>query len=246
VRLFPVVALACAMAMFASRSSGQARQEADVWGQTIRYSGKITPEGVDRFKSEASRGGRILEITSGGGDEDASLDMADEVRRRGMTVIVRGFCMSGCANAVFVAAERRVLLDGAVIGLHGSAIANRDSYLALHETPPAAVLDASARYEALYRARGVSIRLLQCAAVNIGQTTRHIDTTDPLTGAKARGWISRRSLWAPSDEALQRFGVSLQRAGAWPESDDQRRSFLSTNGIELPAGVVWGAGLPCQ
>ncbi len=224
---------------------GQEYREAGRSSETVYYSGRITAAGVERFKSEASAGATILEITSGGGDETASLDMADEVRRRGMTVVVRNFCMSGCANAVFVAGKRRILLDGAVIGLHGSAIANRDSYIALHETVPTAINMSSSRYEELYKSQRISIRLLQCAAMNIGQTTKFIDVADPSTGKKTRGWISQKSLWAPSDAALKRFGLNFERKGGWPTTGEERAAFLSAAGVNLRAGAIWGEGKDC-
>lgn len=227
-------------------SYGKEYQEAGASRDIVYYNGNITVAGVERFKSEISNGATTLVITSGGGDEIASLDMAEEIQRRDMTVVVRGYCMSGCANAVFIAAKKRILLDGAVIGLHGSAIANRDSYLHLGEPPPAQIIQSSQRYESLYESQGISIRLLQCASINIGQTTKFVEVPNPLTGEKARGWISRRSLWAPSDRALRRFGLTLERVGSWPETDTQRDNFLASAGLKISAGVVWGEGSDCR
>lgn len=62
---------------------------------------------------------RTLIVNSVGGEVSAALDMAEEIERRGLRVVVDGACASSCANYLFAAAVERIVLPGSVLLWHG-------------------------------------------------------------------------------------------------------------------------------
>jgi len=61
-----------------------------------------------------------LVVDSPGGEVGAALDMANVMRREGISIYVHGYCASSCANYLFVSARFKVLGPNAVVGWHGS------------------------------------------------------------------------------------------------------------------------------
>jgi len=62
-----------------------------------------------------------LVITSGGGDVDASLDVARLIHERNIAIEVVDLCMSSCFNYFLLSASEIHVRPGAVIMFHGSA-----------------------------------------------------------------------------------------------------------------------------
>ena len=72
---------------------------------------------------------RIL-ISSGGGHVEPAIDMAREIRDRGLDVEVFGPCFSSCANYIFPAGRKKLISGLGMVGWHG----NMRHLLYLHQT----------------------------------------------------------------------------------------------------------------
>jgi hypothetical protein len=90
--------------------------------QNVKYIGKLTPEGLFQLKkSTKDRWITSLTIASTGGEISIGIDFGTWVFDNNLDVIVEKACMSSCANYIFPAGRRKVILPGAVVAWHGSA-----------------------------------------------------------------------------------------------------------------------------
>lgn len=88
----------------------------------MRYGGGLTLAGLERLKQETDgKPITTLMVFSGGGEINAGIDFGNWVYDRGLDVVVPRACLSSCANYVFTAGRRKVILPGAIVAWHGSA-----------------------------------------------------------------------------------------------------------------------------
>lgn len=115
------------LAASATASPARAQDAATVAGGTCRQlspSVFVIDGGIDKAMRAcvaATLGAGTTEVivSSGGGDIEAALDIADLLARPGLTVRVREWCYSSCANYFLPLAARLVVEPGATIVLHG-------------------------------------------------------------------------------------------------------------------------------
>ena len=88
---------------------------------TLMYCGDLTDRGFDALRAADKRSARTLLIMSSGGDVRVGMDFGEWVYSRKLDVVVDTACVSSCANYIFPAARRKILLPGAVVVWHGSA-----------------------------------------------------------------------------------------------------------------------------
>jgi hypothetical protein len=86
------------------------------------FSGRITPEAVEKFIAEHPPGTiKKLTIASDGGDGYAGIKFGHWVRKNGLDVHVYMICMSACANFVFPAGNKKTIGPKSLVLWHGSA-----------------------------------------------------------------------------------------------------------------------------
>ncbi|MGR4863694.1 hypothetical protein [Caulobacter sp. LARHSG274] len=87
--------------------------------EILMVEGRITA-GDDKVFADAltDQVGTIV-VNSGGGDVIPALKMAARIRARNLRVAVDGACVSSCANYLFVAGRRQVVLTRSVVLWHG-------------------------------------------------------------------------------------------------------------------------------
>ena len=111
------------IAFFAISTIPQANvlaQELQTSKSTITFSGTISNESsVQLISVMKKRFFKKLIITSYGGDALAGLKLAVELRKRKIAVEVNEYCISTCANYIFLGAEKKALLPNAILGFHG-------------------------------------------------------------------------------------------------------------------------------
>jgi ATP-dependent protease ClpP protease subunit len=73
------------------------------------YKDKITPE-ID-----------TLVITSTGGDVNYGIKLGNDVFDRKLNVVVRDYCISSCANYIFLAGNKKSIENNSIIGFHGTS-----------------------------------------------------------------------------------------------------------------------------
>lgn len=91
---------------------------------SIQFQGPITAESVHNFAELVSdpkfRNAQWVEITSAGGDAFAGMEMGRVIRARHLGVRVLGFCVSACAQYVFLAARKRHVEPGGLVLFHNN------------------------------------------------------------------------------------------------------------------------------
>ena len=113
-----------AFACLACATAGAMTMERD--GATLLMSGIVSSSDRDRFKDQLDDGTLRLVILSesAGGDLNAAMWIAHEIRNRKINTAVDGLCASACA-IIFMGGEARQMLDGenlarTRLGFHGA------------------------------------------------------------------------------------------------------------------------------
>ena len=190
-------------------------------GESVRIDGAIDAGAVRAFTSIMDGGTHTLVISSPGGSAPDVLDIAEEVARRKMKVVVDGRCFSGCASHIFVAAAERMVKPDSIVGFHNTMSSfsvivggtHLDDVIKLYQP-------LAKRERALYESSGVSLDLLVRPQQAIGPLCF---VYDPKAEADRRfGVATMISLWVPTRKELADFGVD-NIAGFWPDAAELGR-----------------------
>jgi len=82
--------------------------------------GDIDSSSLKSFTELVDHRTDTLILTSRGGDVDAAIGMGREIHGRGISVVVRGYCVSSCANYLFLSGRRRIIEPNSFVGFHGT------------------------------------------------------------------------------------------------------------------------------
>jgi hypothetical protein len=183
----------------------------EVQGQVATFVGVITSEHTARLlETVGTRPVDTLVITSPGGDADAGLALAREVRARGWTVRVREFCGSACANYVFPAARRRIVEPGALLLWHG-AFSNLQTFeiLERHRALRARLADGSARHDELVFAveQSTLVRTLERLESEVNAFAAELGIDTQLYTLGHRPQQLARESWTVPLAVMARFGL---------------------------------------
>jgi hypothetical protein len=87
---------------------------------SITFIGDIDPISLASFRALLADNPRVrrVYIDSPGGQLPSALAMARLIDERNLALVVDGRCFSACANFVFVAARRKTVLPGSMVGIH--------------------------------------------------------------------------------------------------------------------------------
>jgi hypothetical protein len=88
---------------------------------TLVYFGPLTGAGLAALEAADSGTATTLLIRSGGGEVGVGIDFGEWIHARALDVVVDDFCVSSCANYVFTAGRRKVILPGSLVAWHGNA-----------------------------------------------------------------------------------------------------------------------------
>ena len=87
----------------------------------LTFNGIIRMESYQEFLEKIDNDVHEIRLNSGGGSVDAALKIALEIKNRKLNVTVKGFCISSCANYLFLAGHEKFI--NGLVGFHGSAFA---------------------------------------------------------------------------------------------------------------------------
>ena len=147
-----------------------------------------------------------IQITSGGGNVDLGMDLAELILTHNLKVHVKQFCFSSCANYVLLAGNPTTIANNAIVGWHGDAASARwrDSdidamvshlkepekttkWQALRTHYDEIIAKAVTREKAFYAKRGVNHDLL---TIGLSKELKRA-----AVAQKARGWsYSKKAL----------------------------------------------------
>lgn len=88
-----------------------------VSNSTLLFTGFIGPESLEELERKIDDNVVEIWLNSGGGIVGSALKIAAEIKKRKINIVVKGFCISSCANYLFLAGERKTI-EG-VVGFHG-------------------------------------------------------------------------------------------------------------------------------
>lgn len=91
-----------------------------VEGNYIYFRGPITKESSMALLREVnfSRKKKLI-IQSEGGNVDDALIISDEIKKKSINLIIRGYCASSCANYILPSAKKAYLEKGSIVLFHG-------------------------------------------------------------------------------------------------------------------------------
>ncbi len=87
----------------------------------LRIDSEINQAAFEKVRRFLKRGGKEIVVNSVGGDVRYGHKIAAAFLGRDIGVSVEHYCLSSCANYLFLAASRMSLQPGAVLGFHGGA-----------------------------------------------------------------------------------------------------------------------------
>jgi len=95
-------------------------------GNVVYFDGYIDHDAYVELRRHLHGGARSIVVRSPGGSAKFGQLIGQEIARREISVTVDKYCLSACANYVFLAAQNKRLLPGAILGFHGSGIMRVD------------------------------------------------------------------------------------------------------------------------
>lgn len=91
-----------------------------VAGSALCFTGDIDADTAGRAETLlADRGLAAMVVTSDGGEVTAALRLARALRARGLLLVVKGQCISSCANFLFPAARTKAVAPEGLVIFHG-------------------------------------------------------------------------------------------------------------------------------
>jgi hypothetical protein len=185
----------------------------------LRINGHINAAIAGQMQDALGHGGHAIRVTSGGGDPLPSLGLARDIRRHHATLIVDGLCAGACANFLFPAAGKRMVMPGALVIFWGTATAS----LALVPPEKAGTLDAgimptALQEKSLIADAGVDQAVLLEPLLRLGLSCYSLTSKN----ASGKFYVNYRSDyvgWVPSRAYLAHSGIKL--GGFWPATAAQ-------------------------
>ncbi|KZY48773.1 hypothetical protein A3733_10240 [Pseudoalteromonas shioyasakiensis] len=189
--------------------------------QRIIYQGEISAKNNQHVAQLLAEQPSInsIQITSGGGNVDLGMDLAELILAHNLKVHIQQFCFSSCANYVLLAGNPTTIAKNAIVGWHGDAASARwrDSdidamvshlkepekttkWQALRTHYDEIIAKAVAREKAFYAKRGVKHDLL---TIGLSEELKRA-----AVAQKARGW-------SYSKQALNTLNVSNIEFADW-------------------------------
>ncbi|MFZ6735190.1 hypothetical protein ACO0LG_24935 [Undibacterium sp. Ji42W] len=96
-----------------------ATYQVDPGNKVLRMTGEIVDEDAKQIEEYLGTGIETIIVRSGGGSVVGALEIAKEINKRKINLIVDKYCLSSCANYLFIAAYKKSLLPESVLGFHG-------------------------------------------------------------------------------------------------------------------------------
>lgn len=197
---------------------------AGISDSTVVLTGDINQAMLDRFnRALRERHVTTVMISSAGGDEFISMQIAATMQARGMDVVVRGWCLSRCAQYVFIAGHTRVVEDQSMVSFGSSATGLAALVDAVGDNAPrefrqsTAWRDFAVAEQRLYQQAGIAQSFLLDVELAMQPTCILFKHRE----GKLKGFnlSTRYQQWVPTRKYLDEAGVAID--GYWPESRRQ-------------------------
>jgi hypothetical protein len=201
---------------------------------TIMIDGVIGIETFDKLKTKFTGAERKIVVRSEGGVTKIALDIAEFILQKRLDIVVRDYCISSCANYLFVAGNNKVVEPKAVVAWHGG---HSNSPFRLGNNTKEYLenrYDLYRREQLLYARVAVSIDLIVYSGwLTVGTPTGRTRTVEVL-GEKRELPITEREFtqWVPSADELRRLGVANLTMQWQPVNSAEIDQTLSGHGFK--------------
>lgn len=183
----------------------------------------------------------VVVVRSGGGEINAAMAMGEALVPRETTVMVHDLCASSCANYLFLAGDRRVILPGALLLYHGGIFEqSEEHWVALREEWSQRMnprdLEASLKSSRDYETNSLARQAAFLENVDVDPDL--FDWMQGLNALTQEEWLAKcpvpdASMMVFSDAILAERGIAVHRSDG-PRSD-----------AELAAELGKSAGMAC-
>ncbi len=207
-------------------------------GDKVVFTGEVTPEAAEKLVKEFDSGARLLVATSEGGDAAAGLVIGQSMHKHGVSIVVDHYCISACANYLFLGAKEKALMSGAVLGYHGgiyqdgapgtdNKIFDMQAHIAFLETVQVSGDLLKKSFELTKReAPAVNIKITsngktaEFASLDAatGHLAKLIEKKKKFDFKMTRDPVTAKGIYFPSRLALAGFGVTGIVNYPYPES----------------------------
>lgn len=208
----------------------------------ITIAGSIDKNTIVELKAKIDARVRLIAIASAGGDFASDIAVGKFVRQNNLTVYVSKYCLAGCAQWIFVAANHRVIESNAIVSFHPTATALEiTTSKSSDEKIRNFFYETSAKEKEYYREIGVPEILLVQPLAELNPTCYYVlkDKNNDLVDVRVK--VSY-SAWIPSQDYMNKLGISF--SGFWPSSGEAFATALQTDQKFKPdAGFIWGERL---
>jgi hypothetical protein len=214
----------------------------------LEVCGRLDRALVQAAVSQLAPTDRELVLTSGGGISPAAITLARALNARGLTVRVRGFCLSACSTYVLLTARSVIVEPGAIVAFHhtGANALEAIAYRSRRPVPPA-VLQPAADERAFFGEAGLEPVLLDQLGMAVEPSCFGIRAR--AQGGRERFMNYRWSWFIPTHaEAEAMFRGRL--SGYWPSSAEEAEqafaALLGRTGTRVKYGVLPPAIAPAD
>lgn len=94
---------------------------------SLKFEGEINELSASALLLAFKPADTSLIIHSPGGSAHAAAAIANYIHEHRLTVKVDSLCASACANFIFLVAPKKILMPGAIVGLHGSSLTGKSA-----------------------------------------------------------------------------------------------------------------------
>lgn|GEM_PF-6046093 len=87
----------------------------------LTLKGELNKNLYNYYQSKISKNTKKVVVTSLGGDVKYGIYIGKDIFDRKLDVIVRDYCLSSCANYIFLAGKNKIIENNSIIGFHGTS-----------------------------------------------------------------------------------------------------------------------------
>jgi hypothetical protein len=207
---------------------------------TLSLRGTIDAGTTRRLSEEIAKhplGSVVLEVQSPGGDALAAMDLGDVMRRRGVFMVVKGYCHSACSQYLMPSAATVTIEGKASIAFHGTP-----SWIALG-VPESDKLKSfyaafRAREESFLSQRGIDYRAWLWVQSKMIPICVFVNANAEPNSPDRYGLLYRNHIVAPSKDVMKQLGYR-NMFGAFPSSASEAKDFAVKQGFRSSIAVAF-------
>ncbi len=213
---------------------------------TIYFNGQIDAASVARFeqvlRSPSAEGARWIEITSAGGDAPAGFAMGHLIHDRGLSVRVKGYCVSACAQYVFLAGKFKSVEPKSLVLFHNTLGMIERLHRAAGEREGADAFVPVAKQETQFLHEiGVDTDLTALAMGGLGPVCITVNKQFAASDLKRYGYGSRVVAFGVSKQMIEGLAGPVQ--GYWPTDYPDMFHTLRILPFNRAFTVAWVSGV---